>query len=43
VHEVRRAEYTEAVRREIEDALWSEWLQSRVQDAKPEITLLHHL
>ena len=43
VHEVRRAEYTETVRQEIEDALWSEWLQRRIQDAKPEITLLRHL
>jgi len=37
------AQRPEAVRREIEDALWSEWLQRRIQDAKPEITLLHHL
>jgi parvulin-like peptidyl-prolyl isomerase len=43
VHEVRRAKYTDAVRREIEDTLWSEWLLRRIQAARPEITVLAHL
>lgn len=43
VHEVRRAVLTDAARREIEERLWSEWLERRVSAAEPEITVLRHL
>jgi parvulin-like peptidyl-prolyl isomerase len=43
VHEVRRAVFTDAVRGEIVEQLWSEWLFRRVRAAQPEITLLAEL
>jgi hypothetical protein len=43
VHEVRRAVYSDAVRREIEEQLWREWLERLMEAAVPRITLLSEL
>jgi peptidylprolyl isomerase len=43
VHEVRRAVFTEAIRAEIGEQLWREWLGRRVRAAQPQIAILEHL
>jgi peptidylprolyl isomerase len=43
VHEVRRAVFTDAIREEIVEQLWREWLGRRVRAAQPQITILEHL
>jgi parvulin-like peptidyl-prolyl isomerase len=43
IHDVRRAVLSDAVRAEITDQLWREWLFRRVRTAQPEISLLEAL
>jgi parvulin-like peptidyl-prolyl isomerase len=43
VHEARRAVFTEAIRGEIVEQLWREWLGKRVRAAQPVITILGRL
>jgi parvulin-like peptidyl-prolyl isomerase len=43
VHELRRAVLTEAIRTEIADQLWREWLGQRVRAAHAQVTLFEYL